>query len=369
MPGHAARLTAWIVSAVASYGAAQSVSLTPEADNTIFDYPGSGVSNGAGPHFFVGKTNNTGGSSVRRGLLRFDPAAAVPPGFVIVSATLTLQCSSSNGNPTTVALHRALEDWGESISDAGSPGGAGAPAAPGDATWTHAFHATVPWSTPGGSFDPTPVATLPVVGPGTYVVGTSPSFVADLQDQLDRPWANFGWLLKTTTEFSGIAKRFDTRENVGLEPLLTLVYAPPIPATATTFGGGCAIPGGPSFTLTAAVPPVLGSANFGLSLTGGPPSGAAFIFLAGGLAPAPIALGGGCDLRLDATSLAAFVAAGVSPLGPFPLDLAGGLGLPLPIPSDPALVGFSIYGQAFAFASAAPAGFLTSGALLLVFGF
>jgi hypothetical protein len=353
-----------VVFVVAAFASGQALTLLPTADATLFEDPLGALADGAGASFFVGKTNNAG-SGARRGLLRFDLAANIPPGFVVVSATLVLHMTAVNGNPTIVALHRADGPWSEGPTDAGFPGGGGAPSQPGDATWLHANYPAAPWISPGGDFASSPAATFAVVGPGAYVLSADATLLADLQDQLDRPAANFGWLLKTTTETAGIAKRFASRENVGLEPVLQIVAAPPVYASAAAYGSGCAIaPGAAPFALAANGAPMLGSAGFSAALTHGPPGGTSWIFLAGASGGGTNRLGS-CEVLLNETSAAAFVAVGASPLGPLPLDANGAAALPLPVPLDPSLAGFFIYGQALCVGGSS---LVLSNGLALVFG-
>src|SRR5688500_8070939 len=129
------------------------LTLAPSKDNSLYEDPLGLVSNGAGDYLFVGKTNR---GQLRRGAIAFDVASALPENATITSVTLRLTLSNSGPISTAnVMLHRFLADWGEGASDAGEPGGTGAPAATGDVTWAHAFYDTVPWATPGGVFSPT----------------------------------------------------------------------------------------------------------------------------------------------------------------------------------------------------------------------
>ncbi|HYC76027.1 MAG TPA: hypothetical protein VEI02_00225, partial [Planctomycetota bacterium] len=61
-----------VLCAVAS---AQTAALVPSHDNTLFEDPNGALSNGAGPHFYVGRVGFSGGQLLRRGLLRFDVAS------------------------------------------------------------------------------------------------------------------------------------------------------------------------------------------------------------------------------------------------------------------------------------------------------
>ena len=65
------------------------VTLTPTADNTIFS-ESQDISNGAGQFLFAGTLNQ---GPIRRALLKFDVASAIPPGAHIDSASLQLHVS------------------------------------------------------------------------------------------------------------------------------------------------------------------------------------------------------------------------------------------------------------------------------------
>ena len=98
-------------------------------DNTLYSESGA-LSNGAGVYFFAGELGTTGHSAIRRGVIAFDIADSIPAGSTINSVTLTLHVSRTAPSfaALTVELHRLLADWGEGTSDAGTPGGMGAPA-------------------------------------------------------------------------------------------------------------------------------------------------------------------------------------------------------------------------------------------------
>src|SRR3954470_9891746 len=100
------------------------VTLAPAADNTLFQSstssPSQQLSDGAGQHFYVGETAQ-GANALRRGALKFN-LSAVPAGSTITSVTLTLNMSLTVSGPSTVGLHRALLNWGEGTSNAGTGG-------------------------------------------------------------------------------------------------------------------------------------------------------------------------------------------------------------------------------------------------------
>jgi hypothetical protein len=187
---------------------AAEVALVPVADNTLYqDFAQN--SNGAG-YLFAGRA---GGGGARRALLRFDVAAAIPPGARIESAELTLSVSrSATTTPGPAGLHRLLEAWGEGASNAGERAGAGTAAQPGDATWSHRIFPDLAWSSPGGAFESTASWTGSIGGIGAYTLESTPGLVTDLQTWLDEPESNHGWILLGDEASAGTARRIDSRE-------------------------------------------------------------------------------------------------------------------------------------------------------------
>ncbi len=202
---------------------AQTVQIPASKDNTLYFSSSGSLSNGAGPAFFVGTTN---GSQVRRGIIAFDVAGNIPAGATIVGATLTLRMSMTAVGTKTVELKKLLSDWGEGSSLAsGGGGGAGGSAAVNDATWIHSFSPSTQWASPGGDFSQTSSASAVVGGNGFYTWGSTTQMVADVQDWLDNPTSNFGWIL-IGDETARSTKRFDSREstNPSNRPVLTVEY-------------------------------------------------------------------------------------------------------------------------------------------------
>jgi hypothetical protein len=208
-------------------------------DNTIYEDAGGALSNGAGDHVFVQRNGENGGNRLMRTLIEFDVAAAIPAGSTITSATLTLNLSRTVPDflPRTVALHRALAEWGEGSSDAIDGEGGGAPSTPGDATWIHTFYDTATWSSAGGDFVAAPSATTDVLGAGFYS-WTGAQVASDVQLFLDQATDNHGWILIGDETAGG--KRFDSRSNpgAGVQPALTVEFDPPsaIPAVPALSG-------------------------------------------------------------------------------------------------------------------------------------
>jgi hypothetical protein len=211
--------------------------LEPVRDNTLYESATGALSNGAGAQFFAGKTAT---GKIRRGLLAFDVASAIPADSTIVSAKLTLFVSQASGPDVTISLHRVLADWGEGASSAGDGGGGGgAPAQPGDATWLHTFWDDQFWSQPGGDFDPLVSAATVVGGINFYTWNSTPQLVADVQSWLDDPASAFGWLVKGDESMNQTARRFESREQdlADFRPKLEIEYqAVPAPGVLAIFG-------------------------------------------------------------------------------------------------------------------------------------
>lgn len=204
-------------------------------DNTLFEAPNGSLSNGAGDSIFAGRTLQFQ-DSLRRALLAFDVAGAVPAGSTIVSATLRLYCVQSVSGDQPMTLHRTLQNWGESTSNSNGMGGGGggAFAMPGDATWLHTFSPGGLWTNSGGDFDATASASTLVGGGGAIYQWTSVQLALDVQNWLDNPATNFGWTLLGNESFDGSAKRFASRETTNIfaiKPTLVVEYVPE-PATA-----------------------------------------------------------------------------------------------------------------------------------------
>ena len=225
--------------APAGAATADTVTVPCDRDNTLYESATGALSNGAGSTMFAGRTNQPSNSR-RRALVHFDLAAAVPPGSTITAVSLTLNASQvSAATPQTVVLHRVLADWGEGASNAGDPGGSGALAAAGDATWKHRFFNTTLWAALGGDFVAGPSGQLAVgdVGPWTWTGAAG--MLLDAQVWLDTPGANFGWLLTGDESSGATTKRFDTRESgdPAARPSLHLDYTPAgTPAASASWG-------------------------------------------------------------------------------------------------------------------------------------
>jgi hypothetical protein len=205
-------------------GTAETISIDAMRDATLIEDPGGSSANGAGPVFFVGRTNQ-GQDSVRRALISFDVAMALPRAARIQSVRLTLYMSPSNPAPRAIGLHRVLSDWGEGVSFAS--GGGGDLSTPGDSTWVHTFYDDGYWVKPGGHFVARESASRDVAASGFYTWEGTRKMVADVRLWLAAPHRNFGWILLGDETTRQNVKSFASREEADpfLRPVLEVTYS------------------------------------------------------------------------------------------------------------------------------------------------
>ncbi|HJQ97212.1 MAG TPA: DNRLRE domain-containing protein, partial [Candidatus Polarisedimenticolaceae bacterium] len=265
------KIAGWCTAAVlaAAFPAvADTVTLNPVKDNTLYEpIQADGLadrSDGAGPTMFTGKVkdalNASGQVALRRAVLEFDVAAAIPAGATIDSVQLTLFCDKVAANTSfNVTLHRATSEWGEGTSNTGnSQQGRGEPPTTNDATWRHTFYSTQFWTTQGGDFVATASATRAVGGTGSYTWGSTSSMVADVQAWLNTPSSNHGWVIRSLETQIQTTKRFATRENatVNNRPKLVVNYTPQTVVGACCNGSSCSLT-----TSAACLPPAVYQGN------------------------------------------------------------------------------------------------------------
>ncbi len=205
----------------------QTMTFNPIKHKTLIERSDGSRSNGSGSLFFVGRvgTNSNAQPPIRRGLIAFDLVGSIPEGATITNVTLTLNMSKSqNSSNRNITLNRLSADWGEGTSS--SSQGQGAPSATDDATWFHRFFDTESWTNQGGDFSGTASATAAVGGTGSYTWGSTTEMVADVQDWLDNPANNFGWIILGDEETSQSVKGFSTKEG-STPPMLTVTFTPP----------------------------------------------------------------------------------------------------------------------------------------------
>jgi hypothetical protein len=214
------------------------ITIGASKDNTLYSQSGD-LSNGAGGAIFVGEVGTMGQDALRRGVIAFDIADNIPAGSTINSVTLTLHLSQAAAGQN-VELHKLSADWGEGTSNGG---GMGTQATTNDATWTYEFYNTVTWHNQGGDFASTASATTFVPSSAVSPTWSSSQMVADVQNWLDNPSSDFGWLLRGDETQPQHAQSFDSSKNSTTtnRPTLTIDYT-----SATTTASTLQVAGFPS---------------------------------------------------------------------------------------------------------------------------
>jgi hypothetical protein len=210
-----------------------SVTLVPAADTSLIEVAPTN-NNGGQEWLLCGRTQN---GPRNRALFRFD-LSNIPTGAVIQYAALTLEVTRVPDEPpvnSTFGLHRMLRPWGEGNKAAtgATPPGRGLPADPGEATWLSAFHPTNAWSAPGAAegadFSSVESSFQFITGVDTYLFDSTPELVGDVQDWVNHPESNYGWLLLCNDEGSIFsARRFASREDPNAPPQLVIEYTVPL---------------------------------------------------------------------------------------------------------------------------------------------
>ena len=217
------------------------ITLRPSKDNTLYESATGTESNGAGDSIFAGQTGFNDNVHIRRAIIAFDIASALPPNAIITDVTLTLFLAQAGpaAAGTNVSLFALTSDWGEgsSVGFSGNPG----VATTGDATWRHRFHPGSFWSNPGGDFDPSPSATTTMGFAFQSYSWNGAGLIEDVQIWATNPGANFGWLLRGDESMTNSALRFGSREAAVAtnRPQLTILYtAVPEPSVVALLGAG-----------------------------------------------------------------------------------------------------------------------------------
>lgn len=213
-------------------------------DATIFDDVTGDHASGAAKDLYAGLAGSQTTYPVRRALIAFDVAGAVPAGATIQSVQLRLNVTkvAPGSGAKIFELRRVTSDWNEgpTVGQSGSGGTSQA----GDVTWVHTNFPSLLWNSPGGDFAAAASASLSIGGQGTYTFGSTTGLVADVQHWLDNPSQSFGWILRGPETGSKNARQFAARnsDTVSFRPQLTVTYAPPVTSTyctAKTASIGC----------------------------------------------------------------------------------------------------------------------------------
>jgi hypothetical protein len=212
--------------------------LPPVADTSLQQaFPDNNM--GASTTLFSGTRRKVPTTGRTRSLLRFDVAGNLPADATITSAALTVvvtrtPSAAANSN---FELRRVLRSWNEGDKTDGTATDTGLPASLGEATWN------APWSTGGGAAGTdyasaiSSVVTIGVNGGHTFPSTTT--LVADVQNMLTNPAANFGWVFQSQSEGTATTiRRFGSREG-GISVAASLAVdfeEPPPPGTSILTG-------------------------------------------------------------------------------------------------------------------------------------
>jgi probable HAF family extracellular repeat protein len=216
----------------------------PAIADTTLNSSNPGNNMGGYEYILSGAINSNGGGAPRRGLYLFDLAGSIPAGSAIQAVTLTLVVPSGNTVADSVfSLHRAFVPWGEGVG----AGSAGEAAMVNEATWNERLAGMSAWSVGGGlagiDYGAGASASTAVSGLGSYT-WSGAGLVADAQSWLDNPADNHGWLLISDSEAAlGTVRRFGSREDALIAPVLAIQYTAPVPEPSAAVLGLCAFLG------------------------------------------------------------------------------------------------------------------------------
>ncbi len=241
-PVHLAGLTLCLWAGTATPARAATLQLEPARDALIYEDSSGITANGAGEFLLAGRTNQASGSR-RRSLLQFD-FASLPAGAIITSASLQLHLVTVTTADLAVSLHRLTTPWTAGAANPTGNESSGATALTGDSTWLHASFPGTLWTTPGGDHATTPSASSVVTSAAGFFNWTSPALAADVQQWLELPASNAGWMLRGDEISPQTAKRFDSADSSTPDwrPRLTLTYdLIPEPSSAILLLSGLAI--------------------------------------------------------------------------------------------------------------------------------
>lgn len=216
-----------------------SFSVTSILDNTLYEDPTGGISNGLGEHLICG-SNNQGLS--RRALIKFD-LSEIPLNAIITDVTLGIYCENAGNGVTNINIHKNLSDWGEGTSNAGGNEYNGTSSTIGDATWIHTFYNTQFWSNPGGDFTSSSSAVAIINSAGQYVEWSDVGMLNDVLSWHSSTSQNHGWILISDELVQSNELQFASRDASVNMPYLNISYYVPTE-------GACCQPDGTCYTGT-----------------------------------------------------------------------------------------------------------------------
>ena len=247
-----------IVTGISTTTAQSTASIVTNKDTTLYESGSGSLANGGGRGMFCGRVGAGGGFGIRRAMVQWNIAASIPAGSKILSASFDMWVEQSPAFlPIVTEAHRITTNWSEGNNVAPGNGGAGGSAGNGESTWLHSNYPSQFWTNAGGDFAATSF-TFDLPGIGPFVTPSNAAFVGDVQDMLDNPTGNFGWLFKTDELLGSTARRINTREAIAFNPKLVITYL--APGEVANYGVGWPVNGG-TFQLN-----VSGTANGGSAL-------------------------------------------------------------------------------------------------------
>jgi hypothetical protein len=219
-------LAGFLLSSIPNQTRAETLVIQATNDATLIEDASGLLANGSGPALFSGRTGQVI-DGIRRAMVRFDLAGALPAKALIERVFLNLHLTPSNDRISQVAVHRLLEAWSE--GPAFSSGGGGTASDIGDSTWLHTLYGYQFWTIAGGHYVAHASAEALVGEADFYTWQSTPELLADVRSWQRAPHRNFGWILVGDEEKPQSVKRFDSRESAVAEfrPTLTIEYRRP----------------------------------------------------------------------------------------------------------------------------------------------
>jgi hypothetical protein len=297
-------LGAAVIAAVTlSLPAQTTTSIVADKDTALYESASGTLANGGGSTLFAGLT---GQPKLRRTLLHFDVANVIPQGSRVLSAQLEVSVINVAAPNPMAAAHRVTQAWSEGTTVAPGGQGGGGTAQSGDATWLHSDYPNSFWSSPGGDFATLASFSIPLAT-SSSVSSPVPGLISDVQNWLDAPANNFGWLLIGDEATPGGAAKIHSRESSNSTKHARLIVSYLMPGEVAAWGNGCPVGAG---TMNLALSGVAnGGVTIPLTYSNAPLSSIGATFFALDLAPAGVELSVSCSAYLP---LAGVILAGVT---------------------------------------------------------